>query len=101
MSLIVVINGPVASAGSILYRFKVKGMKVPNIAAKIVTASKEILTVRHRGRLYPRANAQHKMIIEHINPLNKPTASSLIILTTIFSALIFLFAIPCTTIAAD
>ena len=37
MSLIVVIKGPVASAGSILYFCNDKGINVPNNAAKIIT----------------------------------------------------------------
>ena len=45
-SFTVVINGPVAKAGSILYLFKAKGTKVPNQAAKIITAIKDILTVK-------------------------------------------------------
>ena len=48
-SLMVVINGPVANAGSILYLFKVNGIKVPNSAAKIITASSEMLTVMLNG----------------------------------------------------
>ena len=88
------INGPVASAGSILYRFKVNGIKAPNTAAKTITASREILTVRQRDKLYPINSDQHKIIIEHTNPLNKPTPNSLIILKLMFSTLIFLFAIP-------
>ena len=34
-SFIVVINGPVARAGSTLYLFKTKGINVPKIAATI------------------------------------------------------------------
>lgn len=33
MSLVVVINGPVANAGSILYLFKIRGTKVPKSPA--------------------------------------------------------------------
>jgi len=40
----VVTNGPVASAGSILYLSRIKGISVPKIAAKIITVNKEILT---------------------------------------------------------
>ena len=45
-SFIVVINGPVARAGSTLYLFKIKGINVPKIAATIITVKSEILTTR-------------------------------------------------------
>ncbi len=44
MSLTVVIKGPVAKAGSILYRFNSKGINVPNKLANIITVKSEILT---------------------------------------------------------
>ncbi len=44
-SFIVVINGPVARAGSILYLFKVSGINVPNNAAKMITDNNAMLTV--------------------------------------------------------
>jgi hypothetical protein len=53
-SFTVVIKGPVARAGSMLYFSRVRGIKVPNKAAKIMTASKAILTVRLSKKLYPR-----------------------------------------------
>jgi hypothetical protein len=42
-SFTVVIKGPVASAGSILYFSKVRGINVPKTAAKTITASSEII----------------------------------------------------------
>ena len=45
MSFNVVIKGPVARAGSILYLFRNKGVNVPNRAAKIMTVNREILIV--------------------------------------------------------
>ena len=42
MSFKVVINGPVASAGSILNRSSKRGMNVPKTEAKIITENKEI-----------------------------------------------------------
>ena len=45
-SFTVVIKGPVASAGSILYLSSTKGTKVPKSAAKIITAIRDILTVK-------------------------------------------------------
>ena len=40
-----VINGPVAKAGSIFIFFKLSGINAPNNAANIITDNKEILTV--------------------------------------------------------
>ena len=37
-------NGPVASAGSILYLSNSRGIKVPKIAAKMTTVNKDMLT---------------------------------------------------------
>ena len=45
MSFTVVINGPVANAGSILKRLRANGTNVPNTEAKTITINKEILTV--------------------------------------------------------
>ena len=42
----VVINGPVARAGSILYRLSIRGTIVPNIAAIMMTHIRAIETVR-------------------------------------------------------
>ena len=39
------IKGPVARAGSILYLLSTRGTKVPKKAAKIITASNDMLTV--------------------------------------------------------
>ena len=44
MSFMVVINGPVARAGSILNRLSNRGMKVPKTEAKIITENKAELT---------------------------------------------------------
>ncbi len=45
MSLLVVINGPVANAGSTPYLFKMIGIKVPINEAIMITVSKAIATV--------------------------------------------------------
>ena len=45
-SLVVVINGPVANAGSILYLFNINGTNVPNNPAYIKTEIKETPIVR-------------------------------------------------------
>ena len=41
MSFVIDINGPVASAGSILNRSSVRGTKVPKIDANITTANND------------------------------------------------------------
>ena len=61
-----VIKGPVASAGSILYFSNVRGINVPNKAAKIITANKEILTVRLSPIPYPNPNAAPNIIKEQM-----------------------------------
>jgi hypothetical protein len=40
----------VASAGSILKLSRIRGIKVPNKAAKSITANNELLTVRVRAK---------------------------------------------------
>ena len=72
------INGPVASAGSILYFSKVSGIKVPKSAAKIITANKEMLTVMLIFILYPSANIEASIIMDQIKPFNNPTLNSFI-----------------------
>ena len=42
----VVMKGPVAKAGSILYLSRSKGISVPNIADEIITVNNDILTTR-------------------------------------------------------
>ena len=55
----VVINGPVARAGSILYLLRSRGMRVPNMAATKMTANKEILTTKPKVE-FPKAKAMAK-----------------------------------------
>ena len=45
MSFTVVIKGPVAKTGSILYFSNVRGTNVPKSNAKTITENKDILTV--------------------------------------------------------
>ena len=47
------IKGPVASAGSILNLFKIRGVIVPNIEAKMIMETKDIATVNERSAWYP------------------------------------------------
>ena len=42
----VVINGPVANAGSILYLFNSSGINVPKMAATTITVNNEVLTTK-------------------------------------------------------
>ena len=51
MSLIVVIKGPVATAGSTLYFCNVRGINVPNNAANIITIISDKLTVKPSNKL--------------------------------------------------
>ena len=44
MSLVMVMKGPVAMAGSILNRSRVRGTRVPNIEANITTAKSDSYT---------------------------------------------------------
>ena len=77
MSFKVVTNGPVAKAGFTLKRFIIKGTKVPKNEAHKITVNKATLTVAANAqdslinKLYPKINP------EQINPLIKPTPSSL------------------------
>jgi len=75
-SLIVVIKGPVAKAGSILYFSRVNGISVPNIAANTTTANNEMLTVALSKIPYPRVNEDPNIMTEQIIPFRRPTKSS-------------------------
>ena len=72
----VVTKGPVASAGSILYLSNISGISVPKIAAKIITANSDMLTVRANSIpllnkiLYP------NITTEQISPLIMATENS-------------------------
>ena len=56
MSLVIEINGPVASAGSILNLSKVSGTKVPKIDAKTTTANSDSDTAMVVTCVGPREN---------------------------------------------
>ena len=49
ISFMVVIKGPVASAGSNFILFRTRGMRVPKTAAKIITENSDRLTVKVRA----------------------------------------------------
>jgi len=94
MSFTVVMNGPVARAGSILFLLRIKGINVPNIAANIITLRREILTVMLNAKLNPKIIVTNNIIIEHIIPFNKPTPNSLINLFDMLLDCKLLFAKP-------
>ena len=75
-SFTVVIKGPVASAGSILYLSSTKGTKVPKSAAKIITAIRDILTVKDIELGYPISEVMIMISPEQIIPFNKATPNS-------------------------
>ena len=75
-SFTVVIKGPVAKAGSILYFSKVKGINVPKTAAKTITANNEMLTVMLSAKLYPKLKAAPRIMIEQIIAFRSPTPNS-------------------------
>lgn len=76
MSLVVVINGPVATAGSILNLLSVRGISVPKIADITITVNSATLTVI--AKLMPILNRKQipKTRTEQMNPLTKPTPNS-------------------------
>ena len=78
-SFTVVINGPVASAGSILFRYKNIGIKVPKRAAKIITVRSDTLTEIANKK--PSSNGKKSKMVakinnEHINPFIIATINS-------------------------
>ena len=77
MSLEVVINGPVASAGSIFNLFSASGTKVPKIEANNITVINAVLTVRLRAREGAKKKLYSNNSPEHTTPLIRPTESSL------------------------
>ena len=76
MSLEVVINGPVAKAGSILSLSRARGTKVPNIEANIITVISETLTVILKAREGAKKKLYINKIPEQTNPLINPTDAS-------------------------
>ena len=71
----VVINGPVATAGSILYLFSTSGIKVPKIAAKTITINNAILTEIPRVMVSSN-QVTTKMTELQISPFKSPKPAS-------------------------
>ena len=101
MSLTVVMKGPVARAGSILYRSSISGTNVPNSAAKTMTQSRAMLTVMLKAVPNPRTMLDPRIRMPQMMPLMSPTPSSLERRLRMLPAAILLAARPCTTMAAD
>ena len=99
MSFAVVINGPVARAGSISRFSRARGMNVPKSAANTITHIRLRLTVMLRLAPNPSNIVVAKMIVEQMRPLNSPTLSSLARRPIMLLVLRFEAASPCTTIA--
>ena len=75
--MVVVINGPVANAGSILYLFNIKGTKVPKSPAYVNTATRDTPIVRAKLKSLLVNQQKINAMKAHIKPLNKSTRSSL------------------------
>ena len=76
MSFTVVMKGPVARAGSILYLFKTSGMKVPNKPAKRMTQSSAMLTVMLMFMDSLKIRLYTRMMMEQTKPFTKATINS-------------------------
>ena len=92
-SFIVVINGPVANAGSTLYLFKIRGMNVPNMAATRITVKRDILTTRPSS-IPPKTVAIPKINKDNKIPFTTPTRVS-------FQILLKILPICCSPLAND
>jgi len=62
ISLVVVIKGPVANAGSILYLFNNKGTTVPKIPAKKITDINAVLTVMAKEKLSAKKEVEQEKL---------------------------------------
>ena len=77
MSLTVVMKGPVANAGSILNLFIKRGINVPKIDAKMITAKSAVLTVIVKANESVKKKLYRKITEDKIIPLIDATPSSL------------------------
>lgn len=77
ISLVRVINGPVAKAGSIFIRFNKSGKAVPKIDAKRITTKSDSVTVMGMARVcIPKHKVSKNMIEEQIVALNQSSSVS-------------------------
>ena len=76
ISLAVVMNGPVAKAGSIFTRFKISGINAPNMAAIITTKNNEIPTVIPKFISPFKKYSSPKIAAEQMKPTRSPISDS-------------------------
>ncbi len=101
MSLVVVINGPVAKAGSIFIRFNIIGIVHPTVAAKHTTMNKEIPDVNALPKSLVRYHDIPARMIEQMIPFKKATLNSFQRRTSTSAVCIAPVASPRTTIEED
>ena len=94
ISFAVVINGPVASAGSILRFSNMSGINAPNSAAKTITHNNDIPTVVLSALSKPKSIVTIKIIPAQITPFKSPTLSSFISLVAMLDVLMLEVASP-------
>lgn len=96
-----VINGPVATAGSILNRCSASGTNVPKSEANKITAISDMLTVIVKANESLNNRLNKNKIELHINPFSNATDNSLTNLCEVESKPKELLAKPCTIIELD
>jgi len=101
MSLVVVINGPVAKAGSIFIRLSIIGIVDPTVAAKQTTINNEIPEVRALPKSCVRYHDIPARMTEQIIPFKNATLNSFQRRTSISVVCIAPVASPRTTIDED
>ena len=101
MSFAVVINGPVAKAGSMFIRLRIIGIVEPTAAAKQTTISNEIPEVSALLKSLVKYNDISVSIMEHIIPFSNPTLNSFQRRVSISVVCIAPVASPRTTIVDD
>ena len=77
ISLVNVMNGPVANAGSIFNLFNMRGQAVPNMEANMITLKREMVTVNGIAKdPISKNSVKIKIRVEHIVALiNAPPIS--------------------------
>ena len=83
ISLVVVIKGPVAIAGSIFIRFSIIGIVEPTVAEKQTTINNEIPEVKALSESFVRYHDITASMKEHIIPFKNATLNSFQSLTRI------------------